>query len=59
MGSAAFLGLLVVAALGALAFWPAAPWHAPVRPALRAPIVFDELVATPSLPPADPSPHAR
>ena len=59
LGSAAFLGFLVVVGLGALAFWPAAPWRAPVRPALHAPIVFDELVNAPSPPPADSSSVAR
>jgi hypothetical protein len=29
--------------LGAAAFWPAPRWVTPGRPALKAPIVFDEL----------------
>lgn len=44
--------LLVV--LGAAAFWPAKPWAPPARPALRAPIVFDELVSH-APPPNEPS----
>jgi hypothetical protein len=30
-------------ALGTAAFWPAGRWVTPRRPALEAPIVFDEL----------------
>jgi hypothetical protein len=32
-----------VLALGTAAFWPAPRWVTPSRPALTAPIVFDEL----------------
>ena len=53
LGSAVFLSLLVVVALGALALWPAAPWHPSARPALAAPIVFDRLINLPSPAPAD------
>lgn len=34
---------LCLLALGVLAFWPAPRWVTPSRPALHAPIVFDEL----------------
>ena len=64
-GNAAFrltqallVSLLVVFVLGALAFWPTRAFTPPPRPALGAPIVFDEFVNSPNLPPAvEPAAH--
>jgi hypothetical protein len=37
------LAAACLAVLGAAAFWPSPRWVTPARPALKAPIVFDEL----------------
>jgi hypothetical protein len=47
-GSALLIALLVTFVLGALAFWPKRAWSPPPRPALHAPIVFDEFVNPPT-----------
>jgi hypothetical protein len=52
LGSALFLTVLVVAALCALAFWPAKAWAPPHRPGIAAPVVFDEFVDEGSAAPA-------
>jgi hypothetical protein len=50
--------LLVAFALGALAFWPKRAFGPPPRPALGAPIVFDEFVNSPNPAPAvEPAAH--
>ena len=62
LGSALFLTVLIVVALGALAFWPSRPWAPPPRPGLEAPIVFDEFVNAPPSPQTSangPDPAAR
>ncbi|HEX2870862.1 MAG TPA: hypothetical protein VHP33_06390 [Polyangiaceae bacterium] len=40
---AVLLATACLAVLGAAAFWPSPRWVTPARPALKAPIVFDEL----------------
>jgi hypothetical protein len=40
---AVLAALACLLALGTAAFWPAPRWVTPSRPALKAPIVFDEL----------------
>jgi hypothetical protein len=47
---ALFISSAVVLALAAIAFWPTKRWAPPPRPALQAPIVFDELVSHPPPP---------
>jgi len=47
-GSALFIALLVTCGLAALAFWPKSAWVPRQRPALHAPIVFDEFVNAPN-----------
>lgn len=47
-GSALFIALLVTFGLAALSLWPKSAWSPPRRPALHAPIVFDEFVNSPS-----------
>jgi hypothetical protein len=48
MRAALLVSVLLVALLAALAFWPARAWAPPREPALKAPIVFDELVNPPA-----------
>jgi hypothetical protein len=45
----------LVVVLGAVAFWPRSTWETPPRPALKAPIVFDQLLTSPP-PPSEPAP---
>jgi len=44
LGRAFLLSVAALVALTAAAFWPEKQWTPPARPALKAPIVFDELV---------------
>jgi hypothetical protein len=43
LGRAVLAAAACLLALSAAAFWPAPRWATPKRPALKAPIVFDEL----------------
>lgn len=40
---AVLLAAACLAVLGSAAFWPSPRWVTPARPALKGPIVFDEL----------------
>jgi hypothetical protein len=43
LSRAVLLAAACLAVLGSAAFWPTPRWVTPARPALSAPIVFDEL----------------
>jgi hypothetical protein len=45
---ALLVSLLAALALAAFAFWPTRTWAPPRRPAINAPVVFDEFVNAPN-----------